>query len=223
MKITPKHVFYSTRKTISLKVNEEGELIVRCPKKVSLNYIENLIARKMTWILEKKKKLAETLNFLEGKLYNGKNFLFLGKNYEINFIENCSEDFFFKDRLFIKNCYKHKAKDLITKFYQQNAKDLIFARVEFFSKKHNFKYEKLRLSNAKGYFGSCNNKNTLSFSWRLMMAPINVIDYVAVHELSHILQKNHSKKFWNLVEEILPNYKDSQKWLKENGKILMRF
>lgn len=222
MKITPKHVFYSTRKTISLKVNEEGELIVRCPKKVSLSYIENLIARKTSWILEKKKRLLEALDFLEEK-FDGKNFLYLGTDYAVNFIENCSKDFFFKDGLFIKNDYKNKPKEIIAKFYQQNAKDLIFSRVEFFSKKHDFKYTKLRLSNAKGHFGSCNSKNTLSFSWRLMMAPIDVIDYVVVHELSHILQKNHSKKFWNLVEEILPNYKESRKWLKENGKILMKF
>lgn len=223
MKITPKQIVRSNRKTISLQVNKEGDLIVRCPKRVSLSYLENLISRKTAWILEKKKKFLEVLDLLEGKFDNKKSFLYLGQKYQLNFTENCESEFFFQDGFFISKNHKLKPKEMVIKFYQQKAEDIIFPRVEFFADKHGFKYGKIRLSNAIGHFGSCNGKNTLSFSWRLMMAPADVIDYVVVHEISHIAQKNHSKDFWKLVEEILPNYRDSKKWLKENGKILMRF
>ena len=64
--------------------------------------------------------------------------------------------------------------------------------------------------------GSCSERNRLAFSFRLIMAPPEVIDYVVVHELAHILQKNHSSKFWDLVLEVLPDYRMHRRWLRDN-------
>jgi hypothetical protein len=80
--------------------------------------------------------------------------------------------------------------------------------------------DRLRISNARFRWGSCSRDNSLSFSWRLAMAPSLIIDYVVVHELAHIKEKNHSRSFWALVETMMPDYRKHRHWLKENGHLL---
>jgi predicted metal-dependent hydrolase len=90
-------------------------------------------------------------------------------------------------------------------------------RIDYFANQHNIKFNNVRLKAQKTLWGSCSSDNNLNFNYLLMMAPISVIDYVIVHELSHTIHKNHSNNFWGLVESILPEYKKAKKWLKENN------
>ncbi len=78
----------------------------------------------------------------------------------------------------------------------------------------------IRIKDQKTRWGSCSSKNNLNFSWRLIMAPERVLDYVVVHELCHLTHMNHGKEFWALVESVMPDYKDCKKWLRENEKSL---
>lgn len=78
----------------------------------------------------------------------------------------------------------------------------------------------IKLSEAKARWGSCSTKNNLNFAWRLVMCPLSVIDYVVVHELSHITYKNHSPAFWARVKTVLPTYEDAQEWLRINKKLM---
>ena len=78
-------------------------------------------------------------------------------------------------------------------------------------------YEKIMIRDQKTRWGSCSQTGTLSFNYRLMMAPPEVIDYVIVHELCHLTHMNHSKAFWNMVADILPDYTERKKWLKVHG------
>ncbi len=96
----------------------------------------------------------------------------------------------------------------------------ITKRAGHFSKISGLRFNKIRISGARRRWGSCSVKNNLAFSWRLILAPTTVIDYVVAHELAHTQEKNHSKKFWDLVKKIYPNYKESRKWLKENPYLL---
>ncbi len=90
-------------------------------------------------------------------------------------------------------------------------------QVSYYATKHGFEFKKIRISSARTRWGSCSTLGTLSFTWRLVLAPLDVLDYVVVHELCHLSELNHSKKYWGLVEEILPDYKARRTWLKENG------
>jgi predicted metal-dependent hydrolase len=92
--------------------------------------------------------------------------------------------------------------------------------VAHFAGLHGFEPGKLRISSARTRWGSCSRQGTLSFTWRLVMAPEEVIDYVVVHELCHLRHLNHSKAFWGLVEGILPDYKVRRAWLKRHGERL---
>ena len=68
-------------------------------------------------------------------------------------------------------------------------------------------------------WGSCSSANNVNLSTRLLFAPKDVIDYVIIHELAHLYEMNHSKKFWDIVSQVMPNYKEKEKWLNENGKL----
>lgn len=114
-----------------------------------------------------------------------------------------------------QNQYRH-----LEKRYRQAASRYIPERVAFFQPQTGGHYERITIRDQKTRWGSCSNNGTLSFNYRLMLAPMKILDYVVVHELCHLTHMNHSKDFWNLVEHILPDYKISKKWLKENGNKL---
>jgi hypothetical protein len=94
-------------------------------------------------------------------------------------------------------------------------------RVEWYAEEYGFEVKKIRISSARTRWGSYSQTGTLSLTWRLVMAPLDVIDYVVVHELCHLREMNHSKAFWEQVEAILPDYKQRRKWLKDNEKLLV--
>lgn len=108
----------------------------------------------------------------------------------------------------------------LEKRYRDAAKDYIPKRVEYYHQFTGGHYDKITIRDQKTRWGSCSSTGTLSFSFRLMLAPPRVLDYVVVHELCHLTHMNHSKEFWNMVENILPDYKEHRKWLKENGHTL---
>jgi predicted metal-dependent hydrolase len=102
------------------------------------------------------------------------------------------------------------------KEYKEIAKDVISKKVKYYADLYDFKYGDIKINSAKKRWGSCNVKNTLNFTWRLMFCPDYVVDYVVIHELCHIKEKNHSRSFWNLVEKYYPDFKKAKRWFKEN-------
>ena len=101
--------------------------------------------------------------------------------------------------------------------YKQQARKIITQKVEFFAHKYGFCYNTIKITSAKTRWGSCTSKWNLNFSYRLVLTPDDVIDYVVVHELCHLRQMNHSVKFWKEVETILPDYKTQNTRLRRNG------
>ncbi len=129
-----------------------------------------------------------------------------------------------KQRIFLErrqeaSQYQARIKSLIP-IYQKEAPARITERVEFYAKRTGLKYQSIAISNALHRWGSCSPNGKLRFTWRLMLAPQEVIDYVVVHELTHLLEKNHSRAFWAKVREILPQYKKHAAWLKANQHLL---
>lgn len=94
------------------------------------------------------------------------------------------------------------------------ANEILLNKVQYYSKKLNVVPSQIKIGSASSYWGCCTGKNVLRFSWRLFLARESAIDYVIVHELAHIKEHNHSTKFWEYVESILPNYKEEQEYLK---------
>jgi len=109
----------------------------------------------------------------------------------------------------------------LEKKYRQAAKRYIYERVEYYIEMIGGHYSSIRIGDQKTRWGSCSNNGTLSFSWRLMLAPPRVLDYVVIHEICHLTYMDHSKNFWDLVSVYDPDYKEHRKWLKENGDSLI--
>ncbi len=122
-----------------------------------------------------------------------------------------------KRELNIKERHRLEA---LEKRYRKVAKEYIPQRVAYFCQFTGGSYEKVVIRDQKTRWGSCSSNKTLSFNYRLMLAPPKILDYVVVHELCHLQHMNHSPDFWNAVEKVLPDYRESRKWLKEHGHTL---
>ena len=209
----------SKRKTVAIIIRPDGSLVVRAPIRTSFSYIENFLQRKREWIEQKTKevlvKASQTTKpkqFVDGEefLYLGeKFFLEVGKYKEIVLAEGHRIHF---PEKFLKNPRKK-----MLEFYYKKTLEVISQLCQVHSQETGWKYSGIKIINAKTKWGSCNHANELRFNWKLGMAPLSVIEYVVVHELAHIPEKNHSPRFWSKVENILPDYRTRMSWLKHHG------
>ena len=116
--------------------------------------------------------------------------------------------------------YLPSARFAFINWYKNAAREKIRQRLDWYSEASGLKYNRVNITSAMRRWGSCSGKAYLSFSWRLIMAPLKVIDYVVVHELAHIEVKNHSKNFWSKVRTIMPDYEHAKSWLRHNEFLL---
>ncbi len=210
----------SKRKTVALEITPDAVLIVRAPYRAGEAYIRKLVQEKSGWIQKHlQKMLAKKNSQLTRKFQSGEKFLFLGRCYALQTIKAGRKRLYFEDKLYISEKYISEAKKILENWYRQQAKELIGKRVGHFTRLHKIDYKLIKITGAAKRWGSCSGKN-LNFSWRLIMAPLEIIDYVVMHEIAHLEVKNHSRKFWNKVAGFCPDYQAKRKWLRENGHAL---
>src|SRR5690606_31151947 len=125
-------------------------------------------------------------------------FLFMGKEYKLKIAH--IEDIELKDHLYFPFKNKRTIQKRLLEWYKAHAVTTITKRVEEYAKLMDVSYKSIGLSYAKKRWGACSHTDELTFNWRLIMAPLNIIDYVVVHELAHTIEKNHSKDFWEIVK-----------------------
>jgi predicted metal-dependent hydrolase len=208
------------KKTISLHIKEEGRIVLYVPYHTSKGEIEGFIKEKESWIVEKLSEKEKQRREAEKTFLPGETFLYLGESYPLR-IEELNHD---KSPLklsfgnfILKKDHIEQARNLFVHWYKKEAREKIGGRIRYFSDKLQLFPKGLKITSARSCWGSCSRESRLSFSWRIIMAPLRVIDYVLIHELVHIKEKNHSKRFWTCLETILPNYREQRLWLKENG------
>lgn len=105
---------------------------------------------------------------------------------------------------------------------KKKAKDVLSEKVKYYANIMDVSYGKVTIRHQRTRWGSCSDKGNLNFNCLLMMTPERIQNYVVVHELAHRKEMNHSKKFWEVVESILPDYRESVKWLKTDGLVLIQ-
>jgi predicted metal-dependent hydrolase len=213
-------IIRSRRRTIALEVTPTATVIVRAPIRTSTEYIEEVIQKKSSWILRKmdevkRRPLSPHHEYAEGEL-----FLFLGRSYPLHFVENRSITIERSDRLNVSRTLIPDIRNQLKYWYREEARKELHARCMWFSLKTGHVPATIRITDARQRWGSCTLKGGLSFSWRLIQAPPEIVDYVVVHELVHIDQPDHSKKFWAKVRKIMPEYERRRNWLKDNEWLL---
>lgn len=166
----------SKRKTISIEISREAEIVVRAPLRMKINDIEAFLLSKREWINIHLSKMQKRL-------------------------ADAGDKFTEEEIVSLKT----------------NAKNIIVPRVEFFAREMGVEYGRIAVRIQKTRFGSCSSKNNLNFNAVIALMPPEIMDYVIVHELSHLKQMNHSAEFWREVERVIPEYKIHRAWLKENG------
>jgi len=209
------------RKTISIGV-AEGKVRVLVPKRISEKEISQIIDKKLPWIRDKIRAQSQIIPVKPTEYVTGSNFMYLGKNYKLKLITNGFEQVKLLNGCFVlglNDCAKDNNQQNIVReklvdwYFRQSEKHLR-KRTEFYGKILGVEPKKIQVKQYKSRWGSCSAKGDIGYNWTIIMAPNHVIDYIVVHELSHILEHNHSPAFWLRVEGIIPNYKLSRDWLK---------
>jgi len=213
------------KKTISIQI-KNGLIDVRAPQHIAQVEIDSFIQKKMSWI----KKKVDTQNKIiapkRKKFLNNEYFLFMGKECKLNITvlknkKNCIDDSNIQIIMKEKDINnKSKVKIALEKTYRKYALKILTEKTMFIASSINVEPEKIKVRSYKGRWGTCSYKKDISFNWKLIMAPEKIIEYVIVHELCHLIHFNHSKNFWESVENILPDYKLRKDWLRTNEGLL---
>ncbi|MCL2621595.1 MAG: M48 family metallopeptidase [Firmicutes bacterium] len=224
MEIYPKNIIKAKRKTLSLMIDANGELIIKAPLKMSDRDIYNFIKSKERWI-ETKQQQIRLNNTINVNILNYAQFLYLGNTLTPVITANVKSITPYENFLYIPaKIEQDKILKKVIKFYKDVATEILQERVNYFSRLLKLQYGSLKCSNnAKQRWGSCDSKQNITLNWRLVMLPPNVIDYVVVHELCHLLELNHTQNFWRVVQSILPKWKELRIDLKSKNYLLNLF
>lgn len=212
-----RHIINPKLKHTYLAFDEKGDLVIRSPR-VSQHYIEQLLIKKSSWINRSRERLMQkkgrTLDYSgEPELY------FKGKSYPLLLQEQTKKrtSLSFENETFILRYHHYNETSFqrhIDRFYKKEAAALIPALVEHWASEMKLTPNRISFRKTKRQWGSCSRRDDLSFNTMAMKLPLDVIQYIIVHELAHIKHKHHQKSFWSLVEKYMPNYRQHVAELK---------
>ena len=213
------------RKSVSIEI--EGSIVrVLAPKTISDSRIRDQISKRRQWITTKLHEQVKSEKPKQREYVSGENVLYLGKNYRLKVIIDEKPSIKLK-RGYLEttvtacdNDPKRTIKELVEGWYRSQAERRLQEKTVRFAGVIGVNPTSISIKNYKSRWGSCSPKGDVSLNWRIIQAPHSIIDYVVVHELCHLLEHNHSPKFWRHVERQIPNWKECREWLKVNNLIL---
>lgn len=221
--IVPDIIERTNRKTLSLSVMKDGAVIVKAPISMQESVINRFVAEKQNWIKEKLLIVNKTNDKFE-EVINYKSFLLYGNKYGLVLADVKKIEINDNFQIVLPNKTEpDKILKTMKSWYKKAAKKILQDRLKFVEERIKLKSNSMKISDSKGRWGSCNTRGIIAFNWRVIMLPPQIIDYVIVHELCHLVEMNHSKKFWGLVQRFLPNYANLKKAIKEYGFALSLF
>jgi len=209
-----------SRKRVAIAVLPCGSVQVLAPMRASVSRIEDFLRDKSDWIHKHQavchaREQAPVLTGNSGDvlLYFGREIILrvaLGVKRSVGLVGS-------ELVVGMREFEPEKVKKRVFKWYRELAQEIIEDRVLIWSAHLSKKPKQVRLKTMTSRWGSCSTLGNLNFNWKLIMAPLDVLDYVVVHELCHLVHHDHSQKFWDLVASILPDFKSQVRWLKEHG------
>lgn len=204
----------SNKRNVTIHIVSSTSIIVKAPPTFPSEKIKKLIQEHTPWIRAKQQAL-------QGRTTKAPDeYLYLGKPYQLATRHDQKEIVEFSDKLYIASTNKTFIKTYLTSWYKQEARKIISERVQLYAQKADLTYRSVAITSAETRWGSCSSQKTLNFNWKLVMAPLEVIDYVIAHELAHLTELNHSQNFWGKVRKMYPLYRQYRTWLKRHGHLL---
>ena len=212
------------RRSISITVGNDG-VLVKSPNRASIKTIEEFVMSNLDWIKKQTMKLETNKMKIQEKGLFVTKVPYLGQDvdFEIKQAKKI-EKFVLKDGKFVaalKNTSPDNVEKVYFKFLRKKSFEIFNEKVKKFSEIIGVEPGKVTIRNQKTVWGSASATGTLSFNCNLVKAPTEIIDYIVVHELCHLRHHNHSKRFWNLVASVIPDYKKHNAWMRKNRIFLL--
>ncbi len=221
------------KRTIAFQIDAPAKLRITAPTRTSYASIMKALAQNNAWLarrlraFQKAPQSARPRRYIDGEIIR-----YLGHDYRLHIIcdtsktQGCSLKprrmaVTIADDMLSEKAMAEEVKLEIKLWLKKRAKTVLQKRLALWAKKLGLHYKSLSVTGPEKRWGSCSAHNDIRLNWRLVMAPMPLIDYVAVHELCHIAQKNHGPKFWRLVAEAMPDYQDRRKKLRAIGSGLV--
>lgn len=217
-------------RNVIIQIFPFSTIVVKSPKRVSWSVVEEILDEKASWMQKQiQKKLEVEAQHPKKQFINGEKFLLLGEQLTLKMVPSTANKVFFSKQdeflhlhlpielwKFAHNLQREVLQKKLRDYYKQFASRHLQQRVEVFSESMGLKPTRLSFRDQKSRWGSCSSRGHISLNWKIIAAPPTIIDSVVVHELAHLRHMNHSKNFWQLVENHYPNYSESDNWLSEN-------
>lgn len=221
--IQPNKIIRTSRRTLSLTISKDGELIVRAPRRLSLDYIFKFIQQKERWIENKQRAVKESMSF-NYNIINYNSFLILGKAYDKKELNNIKKIELTNNELVVpKTEERQKQLRMIERFYIKLAEKILFERMEYFASLMKLNYESVKIVRSRSKWGSCDAKGNIKLNYKVVMLKPRVVDYILIHELSHLIEMNHSKEFYRVVETVMPDWREQRLQVKQQNFLLQLF
>ena len=215
---------YKNRKSIGVHLDPYGNLEVLAPKGTNEESVIRLLEENWDNILLKSNEIKERLNGPQLKTYQpGESFLYLGRSFPIEVHHNPDiehDHVTLKGNILnvqVKEVEGEQIKQALKHFYYQRCKAIVEKSISNHQPYFKTKPRAVRISDSQTTWGTCDGRRQLTFNWKLAMAPQDVIDYVVVHEMCHMVHLNHDRSFWRLVGKIVPDYKEKEQWLAKTS------
>ena len=200
------NIQYGKGKKILINIDEIGFITVKAPNNMSEQALISAVKHHGKWIKEKLDAIVKIKERPRTRAYDGEGkFLYLGK------------EFYLHELIETDGLNEEELKSSLKKFYISSCKNIIGERIKGYQKQLRVKPKAIQIVESRKQWGSCNSDKELTFNYRLAMAPVEVIDYLIVHELCHLIHMNHDRSFWRLVGSILRDYKKRQEYLTTHG------
>lgn len=217
-------VLRSQRTTADIVIERDGRVLVRAPKSIPDERIEDMIEAKRYWIY---KNLAEWRDLNATRVLreyrNGEGFLYLGRSYRLLLVADQDEPLLLKNGRFcmlrdlVERGEIEAAKAAFRDYYIARGSERIRQRVDYYAPKVGVAPRDMAVRELGNRWASCSPNGNLAFHWKCMMAPQTIIDYIVVHELCHFHQLDHTDAFWNEVDKVMPAYSERKEWLRAHG------
>lgn len=214
-------VVFAKRKTLTITVERDRSVVVTAPEGTSLEKIHQVVESRKLWLYEKTRH-AQKYNPLPhppGKeLVTGESLFYLGRQYRIELVED-GDQIEFAQKFLVPRALAGRPA-MFRDWFIARAEEKVLHRVALHARNLGVSYKVAKIGDGKFRWGSCTPNDNVIFNWRLIKAPMFVIDYVVVHELAHLIEQNHTPEFWNIVRAQSPNMEKAKTWLQKNGALL---
>ena len=223
MDLTYQIVRSARRKKLTITVERDRMIVVHAPVGTTEEVIRQVVESKRQWLFDKlhhSQKYQDRPHPPGKEVVNVESAFYLVREYSIQIEETTSGGVEFLRRFLIPAAQQVKRRNVLKEWYVMRAKEIILPRVVRCARELGVAFGDARIVDNRYRWGSCTVQDHVNFNWRLIKAPMFVIDYVIVHELAHLMESNHSPRFWNIVRAKAPSTEKAKTWLKEHGQIL---